>query len=341
MITINRDSGLMLFPFSAEVINSRIREVLISDNPEVNEIINYIVENNGKMVRPRLVMLSSAFYECDSNIVRDVAVAVELIHMASLVHDDIIDRSLLRRGRQSVNSLWGNQVSVLSGDYLFAAAFQIVNWYGLKAIMESITEAIMTMCAGEIKQMSMAYQTVITEEQYLVKTFEKTACLFAASCQIGALTGAMPADNVQHIKNFGMYLGLAYQIMDDVLDFVSEANLLGKPVGNDLIQGNITLPIIYALNEPEVGPWLCNVIETRKFSKSKLQKVSQILTEIGAIEYATAKSHYFLDKAVEHLCCLPSGAARSELENLSFYLINDYFEKLQLAGRDKKQGAFD
>lgn len=341
MIVINADNSLVVFPFSPEIISARIKKILTSDNDEVNSIINYIVENSGKMIRPHLVMLSSAFFTCDKKTVRDVAVAIELIHMASLVHDDIIDRSLLRRGRQSVNAQWGNQVSVLTGDYLFAAAFQLINLYGLKDVMQSVTEAIRIMCAGEIKQMSMAYQVDTTEEQYLDKTFGKTACLFATSCRVGALSSAMSAEDIKYIENFGLYLGYAYQIMDDVLDFVSESSLLGKPVGNDLMQGNITLPVIHALREPGIGTWLRNVIENRKLNDIELSKITHILIDTGSIEYAVSRSRQFLAEGLENLRCLPPGMSRNELEELAWYLMNDYFNKLQSDNIISKQEAIE
>lgn len=339
VIIINPDAGVMLFQFSPEIISSRIKETLASDSDEVNQIINYIVENSGKMIRPRLVMLSSAFYSSDSIIVRDVAVAIELIHMASLIHDDIIDRSLLRRGRQSVNGMWGNQVSVLTGDYLFAAAFQLINGYGLQDIMATVTETIRIMCAGEIKQMSMAHNLDITEDEYLDKTLGKTACLFAASCRAGALASSMPVQEVRHIEDFGLYLGYAYQIMDDVLDFVSDSFSLGKPVGNDLVQGNITLPVIYALNKPGVGPWLRNTIEKGSLNEAKLQKINNILTDCGAIEYAVDRSHQFLLKGLDNLHILPPGSARDQLEELAQFLMNNYFNKLQLGGGKRESGG--
>lgn len=341
MITINPNAGSVLFPFSPDNISSRIKETLTSDNDEVNRIINYIVENSGKMIRPRLVLLSSAFYPGDANIARDVAVAIEMIHMASLVHDDIIDRSLLRRGRQSVNGLWGNQVSVLTGDYLFAGAFQLVNRYGLQDIMATVTETIQIMCAGEIKQLSLAHNLDITEADYLDKTFGKTACLFAASCRVGALASSMPVQEVRYVEDFGLCLGYAYQIMDDVLDFVSDSSLLGKPVGNDLVQGNITLPVIYALNQPGAGNWLHNTIKTKKLNEAKLQKVNNILIECGAIEYAVTRSRQYLADGLDNLYLLPPGSIRNQLEELSWFLMNDYFNKLHLTGEKSRQEAID
>jgi heptaprenyl diphosphate synthase len=339
VIKINPDASFMLFPFSPDIISSRIKETLTSDKDEVNQIIDYIVQNNGKMIRPRLVILSSSFFAAEKNMVRDVAVAVELIHLASLVHDDIIDRSLLRRGKQSLNAIWGNQVSVLVGDYLFAAAFKLINQYGLKDILDTVTDTIRIMCTGEIKQMSLAYDVNITEDDYLDKTFGKTACLFAASCKVGALASSMPEPEIHHVEEFGLSLGYAYQIMDDVLDFLSDASVLGKPVANDLVQGNITLPVIFALRTADTDHWLKDTIQERKLHKGNLKKINRILNECGAIEYAVNRSRQFLANGLDNLHKLPPGLARNMLEELSWYLMNDYFSKLQWVQNSGKEAA--
>lgn len=167
-----------MYPFSEELIINRIKEVLITGNNEIDKVFTYILESNGKMLRPRLIFLTASLYNHKPEVVKDIAVAVELIHLASLIHDDVIDKSLKRRGRDSVNAVWNNQVSVLAGDYLFATAFNLINRYGLPSVLENITETIQTMCAGEINQMALAYNLDINEDDYYLKTYQKLpACL--------------------------------------------------------------------------------------------------------------------------------------------------------------------
>jgi heptaprenyl diphosphate synthase len=280
------------------------------------------------MIRPRLVTLTSSLYPHNPDIVRDIAVAVEMIHMASLVHDDIIDHALMRRGRESVNGKWGNQAGVLTGDYLFASAFKLINYHGLLEIMDNITETIQIMCSGEIRQMAMAYNVYISEDDYYDKTFRKTACLFASSCKTGAMASSMPAEEIIIMEEFGQCLGYAYQIIDDVLDFVSDSSLLDKPVGSDLLQGNITLPVIYAL-QTDYGPWLRTAIEGKKFNGPKMKKIINLLRDTGALDYSLNRSREFLNQGTELLHKLPDLPARKNLDDLACYLLNVYYQKLQ------------
>jgi len=226
-----------------------MREVLQCNNPEIENILDYLLESSGKMLRPRLVFLSASMNPHDPLLITDIAVAIELVHMASLIHDDVIDQSNLRRGRESINSRWGNQASVLTGDYLFAAAYSLINRHQQQQIIDLLSSTIQIMCAGEIKQLSLAYKLDISQEEYLEKTYGKTACLFAFCCKVGALASSMPEEGIHALENFGLCLGYAYQIIDDLLDFLSDSSKLGKPCGNDLLKGNITLPIIYLLQD--------------------------------------------------------------------------------------------
>ncbi|NLB87834.1 MAG: polyprenyl synthetase family protein, partial [Syntrophomonadaceae bacterium] len=181
-----------------------MKQVLITDSPQINNVLSYLLQTNGKMLRPRLVHLAASLYPHDKNVVNDVAVAVELIHLASLIHDDIIDHAQTRRGKQSLNSVWGNEISVLTGDYLFATAFNLINRHNLPLILKNITETIQIMCSGEIKQLTMLYNYNISEQDYYDKTYRKTACLFASSCKVGALAGQMSTYEVSILEQYGL-----------------------------------------------------------------------------------------------------------------------------------------
>ncbi len=189
MFTINTDAIIDYSRFPNEKVNKRLKEVLYCGNPEFDHILNYLAENSGKMLRPRMVYLSGAMYPNDENRLIDIAVAVELIHLASLVHDDIIDNSQLRRGQPSLNQRWGNQVSVLTGDYLFATAFNLISMSNSSEVMENLTSTIKVMCSGEIKQLGLLFDLNLSEEDYFDKTYRKTGCLFASSCAVGAILG--------------------------------------------------------------------------------------------------------------------------------------------------------
>ncbi|NLO21590.1 MAG: polyprenyl synthetase family protein [Syntrophomonadaceae bacterium] len=305
-----------------EIIQNRMIEVLHSNYSGLNLIIDYLLQSSGKMLRPRLVYRSAQLHPHEPKQVIDISVAVELIHLASLLHDDVIDEAHVRRGRESVNIRWGNQASVITGDYLFAAAFNLINQHGLDEVMDSITSTIQLMCTGEIKQMALNSDLDICEEEYYDKTYRKTACLFASACRVGALTAETPSSQVQLLYDFGLNLGYAYQIMDDVLDFTAEAKQLGKPSGNDLTQGNITLPIILALKDWEWGMKLRNLIEAGKSSKDKLPLIVSMLWESGALEQCMLKSRQFLQRALESINLLPVSPERQALQDLACRLMD-------------------
>jgi heptaprenyl diphosphate synthase len=328
VFTINTDAIIDYSNFPVEKINKRLKEVLYCGSPEVDHILNYLVENSGKLLRPRMVYLSGAMYPNDENSLIDIAVAVELIHMASLVHDDIIDNSQLRRGKPSLNQRWGNQVGVLTGDYLFAAAFNLISQSNSAAVMENLTSTIKVMCSGEIKQLGMLFDLNLSEEDYFDKTYRKTACLFASSCAVGAILGKAPQKQIRTLEQFGLYLGYAYQIIDDVLDFVSDSELLGKPVANDLSQGNITLPVILALKDHRQGEKLRNILQNAVSKPSKLNQVQKILEESGALEESVYLSRQYLELGLNLLQEFPRIAIIEEMKSLSRYLLEGYYKKL-------------
>jgi len=305
-----------------------MKEVLRSDNSEIDNIINYLTENSGKMIRPRMVFLTASMSAHDPVMVTDAAVAVELIHLASLIHDDVIDHAMIRRGRESVNKRWGNHASVLTGDYLFASAFNLINQHGMQEIMENITTTIRIMCAGEIKQMALACDLNVTEDQYLEKTYGKTACLFASSCKVGALAASMPSEYVYNLEQFGLCLGYAYQIIDDLLDFLSDSSLLGKPVGTDLLEGNITLPVIHALRNNEYGPWLRALLESGELTAQQIPEVIEVLIHSKAVEASLQSSRQFIARGLAYLDALPASPAAKELQHMAVYMLETYYQKL-------------
>jgi heptaprenyl diphosphate synthase len=322
--------ALTLYPFPADLINSRIREMLIGQNDQISRIIEYLLEGSGKMLRPRLVFLSASLYPHDPQLVIDMAAAVELVHLASLVHDDVIDHSDCRRGKKSLNSCFGNLASVLTGDYLFATAFKLVNRHGQQEILDTLTTTIQTMCAGEIKQMQLAFDLTISEADYLQKSYGKTACLFAACCKIGSLSSTMPASEAAALEEFGLCLGYAYQIIDDLMDLMSDRDRLGKPCGSDLREGNITLPIIYLLRDCENASWLRDVITQRDFSDTAIETITAACINNGTIEDCLQLTYHFIVRGLERLDQLPAGPARKEIMSMGKFLLENYYRSLRL-----------
>jgi heptaprenyl diphosphate synthase len=312
---------------SLDLMHMRMNDILNTGNPELNEIISYLLSEPGKMLRPRLVFLASSLYPSDPKVVQDAAIALELIHMASLVHDDVIDGSLLRRGRDSVNGRWGSKASVLVGDYLFATAFNLLNQHHIPDILESVTSTIQTMCSGEIQQLSTAFDTDMSLTDYLDRIYRKTVCLFECCCRVGALASTMPAQQRKNLQMYGVSMGLAYQIIDDVLDFLSTPQSLGKPSGSDLLEGNITLPVIYGLQDNSCREELIVILEKPAFLSGQLQRVTELLHQCGAFEKSIQLAKSYLVDARASLRSLPY-PGREPLSRLSQALFQDYFNKM-------------
>lgn len=314
----------------------RMNDVLDTGSPEMDEIISYLLSEPGKMLRPRLVFLASSLYPSDHSVVQDAAVALELIHLASLVHDDVIDGSLLRRGKDSLNHRWGSKASVLVGDYLFATAFHLINQHNIPAILESVTRTIQTMCSGEIQQLSSAFEIDLSLPDYLERIYRKTACLFECCCRVGALASSMPAQQREYLQMYGVSLGMAYQIIDDVLDFLSTPQSLGKPSGSDLLEGNITLPVIYGLQNDNSREELTAILKTPAVLAGQLERVTELLHQCGAFEKSIQLAESYLADARSSLKMLPH-PGRESLNRFSQALFNDYFNKMALiSGRDRR-----
>jgi len=235
-----------------ERVNACIHENLQSDIMMIPAIGHYIVKSGGKRFRPLLCLLTARLfgYQGDRHI--PLAVVVEFIHTASLLHDDVVDSSDHRRGAPSANGVWGNQASVLVGDYLFSRAFQMMVKDGDMAMLKLMSDVTNALAEGEVLQLSRTFHLEMTEAECLEVIERKTAVLFKAAAEVGAHAGGQSASVVAELAEYGMCLGVAFQLMDDALDYVAEAETAGKPVGHDLEEGKITLPLIHAMQRDEV-----------------------------------------------------------------------------------------
>ncbi|MCR6545463.1 polyprenyl synthetase family protein [Dehalobacterium formicoaceticum] len=266
-------------------VEELLYQTLAEAQGTIGEMGTYFLNSGGKRLRPLLIILSGKATapltpEREKNLIAAGA-AVELIHMASLVHDDIIDQSLYRRGQPSVHALWGAKGAVLAGDFLFAKAFDILVSHNLFSVLKLMVLAIQEMCQGEILQSEQLFQTGQNEKDYFQRIEQKTGTLLAACCQSGALITQGNLRQVTGLKNYGTYLGYTYQITDDLLDFSGNSLDLGKPVCQDLRQGNLTLPILYLLQNQEAGSWVRQVIETKRLKPHHCAEILKILREEG------------------------------------------------------------
>jgi len=296
-----------------ELVEKRLQEINTYDNPWLSEVTGYVLHHGGKRLRPLLVLLCSDIYGAALKPRVDVAVAAELIHSASLVHDDIVDNSSLRRGQPSTNKRWGNPSAVLVGDFLFARAYAILSNY--PAVLGVMTEAIASMCLGELRQMYCHFDPETTPEEYVLTIVSKTASLITASCESGALISSMPAAEVKILIRFALHTGIAYQIADDISDYVLEAVEAGKPQGSDIRNGVVTLPLMYLLVNPDTRQRVHNLLSQKQPLEPKMLR--QELEHTKAIQKAAVVACQHLDRGIELLNNFPPGPAVLLLEELA------------------------
>lgn len=287
-----------------------------ADGP-IQEACVRLLQSGGKRIRPLLTLYAGMCFGPLNTLMIQAAVAAELIHMASLIHDDVIDQSDTRRGKPTVNSLYGNHAAILTGDYLFAEAFNILSTHQLFSSMNYLVEAIQAMCHGEVNQANEQFSSLLSKQDYFNRIANKTGILLAACCQSGAsLAGAAP-DELINLREYGLNLGFAYQITDDILDISGDSELLGKPVGSDFINGNITLPLLYLLEKPVYGKRLTEIIKTRKVTNQVLQSIKEALISTGCLEQAFTTATYCICKAKASLENIPASTYKSTLLDLA------------------------
>jgi octaprenyl-diphosphate synthase len=290
-----------------------------SANPLTAEVSRYVLRKRGKRLRPALVLLTSRLFQAGSDEEVFLASLVELIHTASLIHDDIIDKADLRRGAQSVHAKWGANITVLLGDYLYIKSIGLSLESRHDRIIRLLTGVSALMIEGELDEYALRGDLGITEEQYLAVAEKKTAVLFSACCRIGAVLGRASAAEEEKIAAFGLDLGLAFQIVDDLLDFTGDEKALGKPVLSDLAEGRITLPLIHLLRS-DGRPYrdrVAGLIGRRDVSPGEKTGLLELLAASGALAHAAGKAGEFSAKALEMLDGFPASPSRAALGGLA------------------------
>lgn len=295
-----------------------------SRNPLISEVLGYTLANRGKRIRPALVLLTENLLGAKAKEDVYLAALVEVIHTASLIHDDIVDNSQLRRGRKTVHSRWGPNVTVLIGDYLYIKSIELALKSRYKKIIKILSEVSQQMILGEIDEYVLARNVKTSEKDYLGIIAKKTASLFGASCRIGAILAGASDRTENDMHNFGLTLGMAFQIKDDLLDLVEEERNLGKNVMSDLREGRLTLPIIQALKKAENSPrkFLLSLIGKKSISRNDKQRFFQILSETGALDYARKKAEQYLAQAIRLLEQFPSSPARQMMADLAYFILD-------------------
>ncbi|PGT87462.1 MULTISPECIES: heptaprenyl diphosphate synthase component II [Bacillaceae] len=300
------------------IIEKELEKTAVSEYPLLRQANLELLQAGGKRIRPVFVLLSAMFGNYDIQRVKHVAVALETIHMASLVHDDVIDDAELRRGKPTVKSRYDNRIAMYTGDYLLARSLEVMTNIEDPLAHKILSQAIVDVCLGEIEQIKDKYQFDQTLRTYLRRIKRKTALLIAVSCQLGAVSAGASEDVHRKLYWFGYYVGMSFQITDDILDFTSTAEELGKPVGSDLLQGNITLPVLFALEDPIMKRDIEKI--SMKTTPEDIQQILEKILNSGVIERSAQVSERYLHKAFRILDELPKNRARSTLQSIAKYI---------------------
>jgi len=301
-----------------ERVERKMREVSSIEYQQLRAALDYLLGSGGKRLRPALVVLASKFHPADVDKVTSLAAAVETLHTATLIHDDLIDNALLRRGNPTLNAMWNSAATVLTGDYLFARAAAFAAETQSVRVVSIFAQTLMTICGGELRQIFGDDEQQRAREYYYQRIYSKTASLFAASTETGAILSNAPEPEVQALRDYGYNLGMAFQIVDDVLDFTGDEKELGKPVGSDLRQGVVTLPTIYFL---EANPGEELITRALRGQDDGVQAVIEMIKESGAIESSMNEAKEFITRGRDALSILPHNEYRQAMLDLADFVI--------------------
>lgn len=300
------------------IIEKKLEETIQADSLLLKQASMHTLQAGGKRIRPVFVLLAGKFGHYDINVMKNVAVALELIHMASLVHDDVIDDADLRRGQPTVKAKWDNKIAMYTGDFVFALALELMTNLERADAHKILADTIVEVTVGEIQQIRDKYRFNQNLRDYLRRIKRKTALLIAASCQIGAIAADVEEALHKKLYRFGYYVGMSFQITDDILDFVATEEELGKPAGSDLLQGNITAPALFALEDTK------NRIEIEKVHENmeaaEIQRIITLIKQSGAIEKSVELSDRYLNKALAILEELPANKAKKTLRDIARFI---------------------
>ncbi|MFC4078090.1 polyprenyl synthetase family protein [Salinithrix halophila] len=303
------------------LIERELEASVHTDHHQLNRSAVHLLEAGGKRMRPVFVLLSGKFGRYDIRRLKSVAVPLELIHMATLVHDDVIDDAATRRGRQTVKAKWDNRVAMYTGDYILGRSLTIASTIGDPEVHRVLSRAITEMCRGEIEQIRHFYNYEQSLLTYLQRIKRKTALLMAVSCHLGALVAGADPDHVRRLRLYGYYVGMAFQITDDVLDIVGKEKELGKPAGSDLRQGNVTVPIIYVLmhGSQQDRERIIRYLKSAGADPS-LDDILDRLRGSEGIAWSYRLADRYLDKALWMLEGLPDGETRESLRLIAEFI---------------------
>ncbi|AEF17678.1 Trans-hexaprenyltranstransferase [Thermoanaerobacterium xylanolyticum LX-11] len=287
-----------------------------TNSPTIKKAIDDLVLSGGKRIRPLLVIAIARMGEYSEEKIIPIAASIEIMHMATLIHDDIIDDSKMRRGQKSVQSKYGKETAVFTGDFLFSQAFNLIADIISKENLKLIAKGVKAICEGEIEQFDNRYNLDLSIKKYLKRIYRKTALLFAISCESGASQAGLPKEMIRAMRHFGLEIGTAFQIVDDILDYEGVERVVGKPLGSDLLNGIYTLPLIYAL-KTDRKKVIKGILRKRDLSRRDVNCIIKEVKLSGGIDYAKELALKYVKKAVKYLEVIPDCEQKSLMMDIA------------------------
>lgn len=305
-------------------VEKHLGELLHTDDAFIAQTIPQILRAGGKRLRPALLLMSAKICNYSGERSIKLATAVELVHTASLIHDDIIDNDTLRRGMPTINSKLGDTISVILGDYLYSMVFNILAQEDNIEVIRCVASTTSQMARGDLRQLQQQYNMALTEEKYLSINSDKTASLMSCACRIGALCGTSCNGEVETLTSYGQNLGMAFQITDDLLDLTAEEKVLGKPLGSDIREGKMTLPLICVMREADTKDreWINTLFRSRRIDKSSLHRVRDMVNRYNGIAYSMQKAIEYSNACKENLKSLEESEMQHTLVQFADYVVN-------------------
>jgi len=304
-------------------VELQFRKDLESDVPLIRKVGEYVLSSGGKRVRPALLLLAARLCGYQGDKAVPLASVVEFIHTATLLHDDVVDSANLRRGLASANTLWGNEASVLVGDFLFSKSFSLMVGVGSMDILRVLSDATTVIAEGEVMQLLCTGEIDLSEERYIGVVRSKTAILMSAACEAGAILGGASPEQQKALAEFGMSLGIAFQLMDDTLDYIATEEDFGKSIGHDLEEGKITLPLIHTLRQCSSAERSAieTVIEKDEMTLDDFCHVSGLVKQYGGITYTVDTARRYIDECRSRLAAFETTPVTLALHGLAEYVV--------------------
>ncbi|MEM7342713.1 MAG: polyprenyl synthetase family protein [Chloroflexota bacterium] len=316
------NAQLALVAEDMQGMEDKMRAGIAKRYKDLQAVVDYLVGAGGKRLRPALTLMAANFYPVDKDKSHSLAASVELLHTATLVHDDLIDNSLFRRGLPTLNASWSPGATILTGDYLFARSAGLAAETENVQIVTIFSQTLMIIVGGELQQLfNDGHGNVPSREEYEQRIYAKTASLFAAGTQTGGILCGAPESEVQALHDYGYNLGMAFQIIDDILDFRGDEELMGKPVANDLRQGIATLPVMLFSEKSPDHPTILKAVRREKVTDDEITAVVEAIRQSGCVDTAFEEARQYAQKAKENLAALPDNKYREAMSDIADYAV--------------------